>query len=144
MAIPHERTHDRMQDRSLPDIFIDLFHQLTALLRNEGQLARVELSEKLDKVIGAGVVLGAGALLLLPGLLLLLDAVAAFLVEGGMRPSIAALITGGGALLIGAILLMVGLNRLKAVRLVPNKALRQIQQDVAVVKEARQEHEHVH
>jgi hypothetical protein len=61
-----------------------------------------------------------------------------------MRPSIAALITGGGALLIGAILLMVGLNRLKAVRLVPNKALRQIQQDVAVVKEARQEHEHVH
>ena len=125
--------HERTNDRSLPDIFVDLFHQLTALLRNEGQLARAELSEKVDKLAGAGIIMGAGALLLLPGLVLLLESVAEFLVEGGMRPAIAALISGGGALLIGAILLMLGLNRLKSVRLVPNKTLRQIREDVAVV-----------
>src|SRR5215470_1922808 len=107
-------THERTRDRSLPEIFVDLFQQLTTLLRNEGQLARAELSEKIDKVTGAGIILGAGALLLLPGLVLLLDAVAEFLVEAGIRPSIAALIAGGGALLLGVILLIVGLNRIKS------------------------------
>lgn len=133
------RSPERLHERSLPDIVIDLFHQLTGLLGNEAQLARAEMSEKLDKLIGAGVILGVGALLLLPGLVLLLAAVAAFLVDAGMRPGVAALIAGGGALLIGGILMMVGLNRLKSVRLVPNKTLRQIQQDAAVLKEVRQE-----
>jgi hypothetical protein len=129
--------HDRQ--RSIPEVFVDLFHQLAGLLRNEGQLARVEISEKVDKLIGAGIMLGAGALLLLPGLVLLLVAFAYFLAQQGMTPAAASLISGGGALAIGAVLLIVGLNRLKAVRLVPNKTLRQIQQDVAVVKEVRQE-----
>jgi uncharacterized membrane protein YqjE len=129
--------HDRQ--RSIPEVFVDLFHQLTALLRNEGQLARVELSEKLDKLIGAGIVIGAGALLLLPGLVLLLVAFAYFLAEGGMSPAAASLVSGAVALALGAVLLMVGLSRLKSVRLVPNKTLHQIQQDVAVVKEVRHE-----
>jgi hypothetical protein len=130
-------THDRQ--RSIPEVFVDLFHQLAGLLRNEGQLARVEISEKLDKLIGAGIMLGAGALLLLPGLVLLLVALAYFLAENGMSPATASLISSFVALAIGGILLAVGLSRLKAVRLVPNKTLRQIQQDVAVVKEVRQE-----
>jgi hypothetical protein len=131
------RTHER--HRSIPEVFVDLFHQLAGLLRNEGQLARVEISEKLDKLIGAGIMLGAGALLLLPGLVLLLVAFAYFLAERGMSPALASLISGVAALAIGGILLVVGLNRLKAVRLVPNKTLRQIQQDVSIVKEVRQE-----
>jgi hypothetical protein len=131
------QAHER--HRSIPEVFVDLFHQLAGLLRNEGQLARVEISEKLDKLIGAGIMLGAGALLLLPGLVLLLVAFAYFLVEeGAMSPAAASLVSAVVALAIGGLLLIVGLNRLKTVRLVPNKTIRQIQQDVAVVKEVRQ------
>jgi hypothetical protein len=129
MAIQANERH-----RSIPDVFVDLFHQLAGLLRNEGQLARVEISEKLDKLIGAGIMLGAGALLLLPGLVLLLVAFAYFLAERGMSPAASSLISAVVALAIGAALLVVGLNRLKRVRLVPNKTLRQIQQDVSIVK----------
>jgi len=32
--------------RSFPDIFTDLFAQVTSLVRKEGQLARAEISEK--------------------------------------------------------------------------------------------------
>jgi uncharacterized membrane protein YqjE len=130
MAIQANERH-----RSIPDVFVDLFHQLAGLLRNEGQLARVEISEKLDKLIGAGIMLGAGALLLLPGLVLLLVAFAYFLAERGMSPAASSLISAVVALAIGAALLVVGLNRLKRVRLVPNKTLRQIQQDVSIVKQ---------
>ena len=130
-------THERQ--RSLPEVFIDLFHQLTALVKNEGQLARAELSEKVDRLAGAGIFLGAGALLVLPGLVLLLVALAYWLAQSGMNPALSSLISGVIALAIGAVLLMVGVNKLKAERLVPNKTIRQIQQDVAVVKEVRQE-----
>jgi membrane protein implicated in regulation of membrane protease activity len=130
MAIQANERH-----RSIPDVFVDLFHQLAGLLRNEGQLARVEISEKLDKLIGAGIMLAAGALLLLPGLVLLLVAFAYFLAERGMSPAASSLISAVVALAIGAALLVVGLNRLKQVRLVPNKTLRQIQQDVSIVKQ---------
>jgi membrane protein implicated in regulation of membrane protease activity len=130
MAIQANERH-----RSIPDVFVDLFHQLAGLLRNEGQLARVEISEKLDKLIGAGIMLAAGALLLLPGLVLLLVAFAYFLAERGMSPAASSLISAVVALAIGAALLVVGLNRLKQVRLVPNKTLRQIQQDVPIVKQ---------
>jgi hypothetical protein len=55
-----------------------------------------------------------------------------------MSPAAASLVSAVVALAIGGLLLIVGLNRLKTVRLVPNKTIRQIQQDVAVVKEVRQ------
>jgi hypothetical protein len=34
--------------RSVPEIFIDVINQVTILMRTEGQLARAELSEKVQ------------------------------------------------------------------------------------------------
>ena len=120
-----------------------LWQDATAAAQLQRDRSRLEKTvnefKKLDKLIGAGIVLGAGALLLLPGLVLLLVALAYYLAQGGMSPATASLISSVVALAIGGVLLALGLSRLKAVRLVPNKTLRQIQQDVAVVKEVRQE-----
>jgi|SRR6185295_12904440 len=128
-------------ERSIGDIVANLFHQTTTLIRNEGQLARAELSEKLEKLIGAAIIVGAGAMLLLPALVILLEAAVAGLIQGGMRPATAALIIGGATLLLGVALLFAGLGRLKAINLVPDKTLRQLQQDVAVAKESRPHHD---
>ena len=49
-------------------------------------------------------------------------------------PWLAALVVGGGALLLGAILAMVGLRNLRAGELLPDRTLRTVQDDVRAMK----------
>ena len=61
-------------DRPISAIFVDLLNQFTALVRKEGQLARAEMSEKIGEIGKAlGLVVG-GAVLLIPALVILLQA----------------------------------------------------------------------
>ena len=129
------------QSRSITDIFADLVRQVTGLIRNESQLARAEISEKIDSLSGAAVMIGAGAILVLPALVILLQALVAALVERGWNSAPAALLVGIATLALGSILCLVGLRRLKAVSLVPKKTIKQLQQDVAVATEMRNEHD---
>src|SRR5262245_24169412 len=117
-------------DRSIPQIVGDVFGQAGALLKKEGQLAKAELSEKLGEA-GVGVaLLAGGAVLAVPALVILLQAVVAALVAAEFSPAIAALIVGAFALAVAAGLVMFGLSRLKVERLTPKRTLRQLQKDV--------------
>jgi hypothetical protein len=127
--------------RSIPDIIGSLVRQVTGLIRNESQLARAEISEKIDKLTGAAVLIGAGAVLALPALVILLQGLVVALAESGWSPALASLFVGVGTLAIGAVLVGIGLGRLKSVSLVPQKTIKQIQQDVAVATETRYEHD---
>jgi uncharacterized membrane protein YqjE len=129
------------QGRSISDILADLARQVTGLIRNESQLARAEISEKIDRLSGAAVMIGAGAVLVLPALVILLQALVAALIERGWSPASAALFVGIGTVAIGAILCVVGLRRLTSVDLVPKKTIKQLQQDVAVATETRNGHD---
>lgn len=127
------------RERTVPTILVDLLKQLTDLLRNEGQLARTEMSEKIFQ-LGLGLVLIIiGAVLLMPALVILLGAAVAALEQAGIQPQWSALIIGGGVLLIGVILMVAGMGRLKPARLMPNKTIRQIQQDASVVRRQMRE-----
>jgi uncharacterized membrane protein YqjE len=127
--------------RSIPDIIGSLVRQVTGLIRNESQLARAEISEKIDKLTGAAVMMGAGAVLVLPALVILLQALVVALAQAGWPPALAALTVGALTLAFGAVLGVMGLKRLKAVSLVPEKTINQLQQDVAVATETRYEHD---
>jgi hypothetical protein len=133
----------RRFERSIPEIIGDLLTQFPALARKESRLARAEISEKITQVgFGLAFVVG-GAVLLTPALVVLLQAAVAALQEARFEPIAAALIVGGAVLLIGIILLIVGINRLKVEKLVPNKTIHQIQEDVSVAKQQlRSNHEH--
>jgi hypothetical protein len=121
-------------DRPISTILTDLLNQLANLARSESRLARTEISEKLSAMgAGAGLAL-AGAVLLIPSLVLLLDAAVAALVDGGMEPYLAALIVGGGMLLLGLVLLLVGVRRLRAGSVVPGKTIHQLKEDAEVAK----------
>ena len=121
--------------RSIIDIGSDLLAQFPILVRKEAQLARAEMSEKVSRV-GMGLALiGIGAVLLIPALVVLLIAAVNALQEAGFEPAIAALIAGGSALLIGIILLLVGIKRIKVENLVPNKTIHQLQEDAMVAKQ---------
>jgi Putative Actinobacterial Holin-X, holin superfamily III len=130
--------------RSIPEIFTDLLRQFTALMRTEARLARAEVSENLSAAaVGLGLVV-IGAVLLIPGLVVLLEAAVAALQKYGLESYWAALAVGGGAPLIGFILMAVGMRRLSVRRLVPSRTLEQIQQDANVAREqARSDHDQV-
>jgi len=121
--------------RSFPQLFTDVVNQVTGLFRTEMQLARTEMSEKVGQAVGAMVMVMVGAVLIIPALVVLLQALVAALVDSGIAPPWAALMVGGGALIIGLVLALVGINRLKAENLAPSRTVEQLQRDSAVAKE---------
>jgi uncharacterized membrane protein YqjE len=123
------------QNRSIADVLRDVITQVTTLLRKETELARVELSENVSRAaIGLGLIVG-GAVLLIPALMILLEAAVAALEQNGMRPAEATAIVGGCALVLGFILVAIGLSRLRVTSLMPNKTIQQLQQDAAAAKQ---------
>jgi Putative Actinobacterial Holin-X, holin superfamily III len=127
---------DHRRERSIPEVLTNLLGQYVTLFRTESQLARAEISDKVSQVgTGLALIVG-GSVLVTPGLVVLLGAAVAALQDAGLAPPwAAALAVGGGVLLIGLILLLVGLNMLKAEKLVPTKTINQFQQDAAMAKQ---------
>lgn len=118
--------------RPIPEIFTDLISQVTSLVRKEGQLARAEISEKAGRALSGMAMILLGSVLLIPALVILLQAVIAGLVQNGMDPALAALIVGGAALIIGMVLGLVGWSWVKPSSLVPDKTIDQLKRDAEV------------
>jgi putative superfamily III holin-X len=122
-------------DRTIPELLSDVLAQLAKLIGNEFDLAKTELSTKAGEV-GRGVMLiGIGAVFLMPALVMLLLAAAAALMHAGYSDSVAYLLTGGAAALIAAILIGVGISRLSGDALKPSMTLEQLQRDKVAAKE---------
>ena len=121
--------------RSIPELLKSFANDLTTLLRQEVQLARTETREKLGEMTGAFAMLAGAAIVAIPGLVILFQAIATMLMANGMEPQWALLIVAAVVLVIGAILLMVGLGRLRASHLSPDRTLHQIRRDAAVARE---------
>jgi hypothetical protein len=131
--------------RSLPDIFSDLIAQFTTLVQKEGQLARAEVSENIGKAAtGLGFVIG-GAVLLIPALVVLLDAAVAAITERGhLAPYWSALIVGGAVLIIGLLLLAFGASRLRPSNMIPTRTMQQLQRDASVAKAQFEDRHELH
>src|SRR3982751_153813 len=102
MSIPNN-------SRSVPEIVGDVFSQFTTLMRKEGQLARAEVSENITAVgRGLGMIVGA-AVLLIPALVILLQAGVAALTENyGLASYWSSLIVGGATLIVGVVMASIG------------------------------------
>jgi hypothetical protein len=122
-------------NRSLPELFSDAVGQLAKLIGNEFELARAELSEKASQAGRAAAMIGAGAVILMPALVLLLLAISAALIRGGLSEPVAYLLTGASAALISAVLIAVGMSRLSGDALKPSVTLDQVQRDKVAAKE---------
>ena len=96
--------------RSIPELFSDAVGQVAKLVGNEFELARAELSEKASQVGRAAALIGAGSLILMPALVLLLLAVSAALIG-------------------------IGLSRLSGDAIKPSVTLDQVQRDKVAAKE---------
>jgi hypothetical protein len=121
--------------RSIPELFSDAVGQLAKLVSNEFDLARAELSEKASQLGRVTAMIGAGAVILMPALVLLLFAVSAALIRGGFSEPIAYLLTGAGAALVSGALIATGIKRLSGDALKPSVTLDQVKRDKIAAKE---------
>jgi hypothetical protein len=120
--------------QTVPELLTSLVTQTTELMRTEGQLARAEISEKMTlATTGLGLLVG-GAILLMPALVVLLEAAVAALVESGLAPYWSALAIGGGCFILGLILLLIGVRWLRAGKFIPDKTIHQLQRDAATAR----------
>jgi hypothetical protein len=122
-------------NRSIPELFSDAVGQLAKLIGNEFELARAEFSEKANQAGRAAAMIGAGAVILMPALVLLLFAASAALIRSGLSEPLAYLLTGAGAALVSAVLIATGLSRLSGDALKPSVTLDQVQRDKVAAKE---------
>jgi hypothetical protein len=120
-------------DKDVVDLSQDILRDIAALVTTEFRLLRTEISQKLMQTGLAAALIGAGALLLLATIVLLLQAAIAGLVAYGFSPAVATLLIAVAALLVGGALVWFGLNRLKAENFAPSKTIRQFQKDAAIV-----------
>jgi hypothetical protein len=120
---------------AIPRLFGDAVEQLGKLVQNEAQLARAEMSQKIAQAgIGAAFV-GGAAILCVPVLVVLLLALALWLVDLGLSPPLAHLAAAGCGLLVCAVLALIGAQYLKPDNLKPKVTIQQVERDVATAKE---------
>lgn len=121
--------------RSMTELAGDAMSQLAKLIGNEFDLIRAEISQKVKlAAVGAGLV-GAGALLLIPALVVLLFAAASALIRAGFTDPIAYLITGGIAAIVALILIAAGISRFSGEALKLKASLNEFEQDKLAAKE---------
>jgi hypothetical protein len=122
-------------DRSIPELFSDAVGQLAKLIGNEFALARAELSEKAGQAGRAAAMMGAGAVIMIPALVMLLFAAAAALMHAGVSDPVAYLIVGLAAAIVSVTLVAIGINRLSGDALKPTATIDEIERDKAAARE---------
>lgn len=122
-------------NRSISDLVGDAFSQFAKLISNEFELARAEMADKFGQIGRAAAMMGAGAVLLIPGLIMLLLALAAWFVQLGLSQPLAYLIVGVASVCVAAALIGIGVSRMSPEALKPQVTIDQLQRDKAAAKE---------
>jgi len=131
----HQEAHvPSAGERSLVALFTNLFRHTTALLSEEIELARTELSGKLSSIGTGAVSLGIAYLLVSTGFLVLLLC-CVYALEIVWPAWAAALLVGGVTFIIGLLFLAVAISKVKARNLAPQASMESLRRDREVVKE---------
>ena len=121
--------------RTISSLLGDALSQFAKLFQNEVDLAKAELGEKVQQVGGAVGFFAAGAILVIPALVMALFALSAALIAAGWSQPIAYLASAVVAAVLAGLLFAVGINRLDARNLAPRETMRQLEKDKDTVKE---------
>jgi hypothetical protein len=125
----------RQQERSIGELFGQLSQDMTLLVRQETQLARTEMSEKLSRLSANLISVATGGLVAYMGAWALVAALILGLHElADISPWVSALIVGVILAIAGYAKLKRGLNELKRVDLAPRRTVENIKDDVQAIK----------
>lgn len=127
---------DNNPNKSTGNLLSDAMSNVSALVRNEVDLARAEISENINRAgVALGMIAGA-AIMALVALNVLAAALVAALTEAGLDGGWAALIVGVILAVIAYVLISKGVNDLKLSSLAPTRTAKNVKRDAAAVKEA--------
>ena len=130
--MPHHGTeHPESYDRPAGDLLKDLMADVSALVRQERELARVEMKEKTKIYAGASAMMIVGAILALLAIGVL-TACIILAIDLALPAWLAALIVGVAYLVIAGIVILVGRAQLKrAGKPMPEQTIETIKEDVS-------------
>jgi hypothetical protein len=134
MSVQNDLKTSKDELRTVATLTSAALSQCAKLFQNEVDLAKTEFAEKFSKIGNAMAYIGAGAILVIPALVMALFALAAALIAGGWSEPISYLIAAVIAAVIAGILCFVGFERLDARNLVPRETVRQLEKDKDTVK----------
>lgn len=127
-------TEDTPRARPLSELFGDLSRQMNTMLRQEMQLARLEMKNRMAKMGRSAAMLAAGGLILYAGFLgLMITAVIAL--ANVVELWLAALIVGGVVAIIGAIMIGAGYGQLKQLDMVPRRTVNSLEESAEWLKQ---------
>jgi Putative Actinobacterial Holin-X, holin superfamily III len=126
------------QERSIGELFGQLTQDMTLLVRQEIQLARTEMSDKLSRFTTNLVsVLSGGFVAYLGGLALVAALILAVRDLANISLALSALIVGAVLAIVGYVMLQKGVKELKRVDLAPRRTVETLKDDVQWAKEQR-------
>ena len=126
------------QERSLGELFGQLSQDMTLLVRQEVQLARTEMSDKLSRFTANLIsVLSGGFVAYLGGLALVAALILAIRDLANISLALSALIVGAVLAIVGYVMLQKGVKELKRVDLAPRRTVETLKDDVQWAKEQR-------
>ncbi len=126
------------EDRSIGELFGQLSQDMTLLVRQELQLARAEMSDKISRLTTNLISVGAGGFVAyLGGLALVAALILAIRDLANISLAVSALIVGAVLAIAGYMMLQKGLKELKRVDLAPRRTVESLKDDVQWAKEQR-------
>ena len=123
------------EQRSLGELFGDLSRQMSALVRQEIELARAEVTGKATSAARDVAIMGAGIGLLYAGLLALIGAAVLFLADQGVSPWLAALVVAIVVAVVGGLLVMSSRQSLANRDMAPKRTVETLKDDAEWAKE---------
>lgn len=124
-----------LKERPLGELASNLSSDLALLMRQEIELAKLQIDERLQRAKRDGLAIGMGGILAYTGILALTGAVIAAL-DAVMPLWLSALIVGLVLALIGGVMLRKASTDLARMDTVPRASVESIKTDVRVLKEA--------
>jgi uncharacterized membrane protein YqjE len=126
------------REPSIGELLGELSQDVTQLMRQEIQLARTEMHEKVARITTDLVALAAGGVVVSLGGLALTAALVLLLIDPvGLRPWVAALSVAAVLGLVGLLMLRRGLTDLRRTDPAPRRTLETLKEDVQWMKEHR-------
>ena len=134
MSIQHDIKTGQNDFRTISTLLGDALSQFAKLFQNEVDLVKAELGEKVRQIGGAIVFLAAGAILVIPALVMVLFALSAAFMAAGWSQPLSYLTSAIVAAVIAGVLFAMGINRLDPHNLAPRETMRQLEKDKDTVK----------
>lgn len=129
MSIDNDIRATKGDLRTVATLVGDTMAQFAKLFQNEVDLAKAELGEKAQQVGAAMSFIGAGAILVIPGLVMALFALSAALIAAGWSQPLSYLASAILSFIFAGILVTIGIRRLNVRSLAPSETLTQLEKD---------------